>query len=76
LDHGREIHEQLLSFEEQKKRLAKLHEVYMVDLPAFDHSRLLSVRALAYFAGSQQGPAQTRVITPLASPAPNRILEN
>jgi hypothetical protein len=39
LDHRREIHEQFLS--EQKKHLAKLHEVYMVDLPTFDHSRLL-----------------------------------
>jgi hypothetical protein len=73
--HGREIHEQFLSFEEQEKHLAKLHELYMVDLPTFDHSRLLFVRALPYFAGSQQGPAQTRVIAVLASPAPNRILE-
>jgi hypothetical protein len=75
LGHGREIHEQFLSFEEQKKHLAKLHEIHMVDSPTFDHWRLLLVRASAYFAGSQQGPAQTSVIAPLASLAPNRILE-
>jgi hypothetical protein len=75
LGHGWEIHEQFLSFEEQKKYLAKLHEVYMVDLPTLDHPRLLLVRASAYFAGSLQGPAQTCVIAPLASLAPNRILE-
>jgi hypothetical protein len=39
LGHGWEIHEQFLSFEKQKKHLAKLHEVHMVDLPTFDHSR-------------------------------------
>jgi hypothetical protein len=76
LGHGRKIYEQFLSFEEQKKHLAKLHEVYMVDLPTFDHSRLLLVRASRYFAGLQQGPVQTRVIAPLASLAPNRISEN
>jgi hypothetical protein len=75
LARGWEIHEQFLSFEQQKKRLAELQEVYVVDLPPFDHSRLLLVRGSVYFAGSQQGPAQIRVITPLASLAPDRILE-
>jgi hypothetical protein len=44
LGYGREIQEQFLPFGEQKKHLAKLHEFYMVDLPAFDHSRLLLMR--------------------------------
>ena len=40
LAQGWEINEQFFCFEEQKKRLTNLHEVYMVDLPTFDHSRL------------------------------------
>jgi hypothetical protein len=75
LAHKWEIHEQFFCFEEQEQRLTKLHEIYMVDLPTFDHSRLPFVRASASFAGSKYVPAQTRVVAPLASLAPNPILE-
>jgi hypothetical protein len=74
LGYGREIQEQFLPFGEQKKHLAKLHEFYMVDLPAFDHSRLLLMRASRTLCARNWARAVPR-IAPLASLALNRILE-